>query len=119
MRWSLLRAEPRQQFFQLLGLNADFADRLAEFGLENSVMAIGDTYLEIVALSQDTAERLLKRRGGDGGYMVICQVDDIAPYRSHTEALKVRKVWDADLPDARRSTCTRGMLAGRSFPWMR
>jgi hypothetical protein len=97
-------AEPRQQFFQLLGLNADFADRgVAEFGLENSVMAIGDTYLEIVAPTQPgtTAERLLKRRGGDGGYMVICQVDDIALYRSHTEALKVRKVWDADLPDAK------------------
>lgn len=94
----------RQQFFDLLGLDDDFADKgVAEFGLENSVMAIGDTYLEIVAPTQPgtTAERLLARRGGDGGYMVICQVDDIAPYRTHTETLKVRKVWDADFPDAK------------------
>ncbi|MFN3239439.1 MAG: VOC family protein [Pseudomonadales bacterium] len=94
----------RRQFFQLLGLNSDFADHgVAEFGLENSVMAIGDSFLEIVAPKQPgtTAERLLERRGGDGGYMVICQVDDIVPYREHTDALKVRKVWDADLPDAK------------------
>ena len=94
----------RQQFFTLLGLTDDFADKgVAEFGLENSVMAIGDTYLEIVAPTQPgtTAERLLDRRGGDSGYMVICQVDDIQPFRAHTEQLKVRKVWDADLPDAK------------------
>lgn len=97
-------APARAQFFQLLGLADDFFDKgVAEFGLENSVMAIGDTFLEIVAPTVDgtTAGRLLERRGGDGGYMVICQVDDITPFRSHTESLKVRKVWDADLPDAK------------------
>lgn len=94
----------RGEFFKLLGLDDDFADTgVAEFGLENSVMAIGDTFLEIVAPKQPgtTAQRLLDRRGGDGGYMVICQVDDIGPYREHTDALKVRKVWDADLADAK------------------
>ena len=94
----------RSKFFELLGLDDDFADKgVGEFGLENSVMAIGDTYLEIVAPTQPgtTAERLLERRGGDGGYMVICQVDDIVPYREHTDELKVRKVWDADLSDAK------------------
>jgi hypothetical protein len=88
----------------LLGLTDDFADKgVAEFGLENSVMAIGDTYLEIVAPTQPntTAGRLLERRNGDGGYMVICQVDEIAPYRQHTDDLKVRKVWDADLEYAK------------------
>ncbi len=94
-------APARASFFKLLGLSEDFMDvGVAEFGLENSVMAVGDTFLEIVAPTQDgtTAGRLLERRGGDGGYMVICQVGDIASYREHTEHLNVRKVWNIDLP---------------------
>ena len=94
----------RAQFFQLLGLDADYADKgVAEFGLENSVMAIGDTFLEIVVPTQPgtTAGRLLERRGGDGGYMVLLQVDDLAPYHEHINALKVRKVWEADTPEVK------------------
>jgi hypothetical protein len=94
----------KARFFKLLGLSDDFADTgVAEFGLENSVMAIGDTFLEIVAPTGPgtTAGRLLERRGGDGGYMVILQVDELASYYQHTEALHVRKVWEVDLPDAK------------------
>lgn len=94
----------RAQFFTLLGLDDDFADTgVAEFGLENSVMAIGDTFLEIVAPTQPgtAAGRMLERRGGDGGYMVILQVEDIAPYHEHINQLKVRKVWEVDLPEAK------------------
>ena len=94
----------RSQFFTLLGLNGDYADQgVAEFGLENSVMAIGDTFLEIVVPTQPdtTAGRLLERRGGDGGYMVLFQVDDIAPYHEHINQLKVRKVWEVDLPEVK------------------
>jgi len=94
----------RSQFFTLLGIDDDFADQgVAEFGLENSVMAIGDTFLEIVVPTQPgtTAGRLLERRGGDGGYMVIFQVEDIAPYHEHINQLKVRKVWEVDLPEAK------------------
>lgn len=94
----------RSQFFKLLGLESDFADvGVGEFGLENSVMALGDTFLEIVAPTQPatTAGRLLERRGGDGGYMVLLQVGSIDEYREHTEALKVRKVWEVDLPEAK------------------
>ena len=40
----------REAFFAVLGLNADFNDPgVAKFGLENSVMALGDTFLEVVA----------------------------------------------------------------------
>jgi hypothetical protein len=43
----------RSQFFTLLGIDDDFADLgVSEFGLENSVMAIGDTFLEIVVPTQ-------------------------------------------------------------------
>lgn len=97
-------ASTRVQFLKLLGLEDDYADKgVAEFGLENSVMAIGDTFLEIVVPTQPgtTAGRLLERRGGDGGYMVILQVDELAPYHEHLNALKVRKVWEADLPEVK------------------
>lgn len=89
----------REDLFQLLGLNDDYADPgVGEFGLHNSVMAIGDTFLEVVAPTQTgtTAGRLLERRGGDGGYMVLVQTDDIEHVRAHTESLKVRKIWEFD-----------------------
>lgn len=94
----------RTRFFKLLGLTDDFVDKgVAEFGLENSVMAIGDTFLEIVAPTQPgtTAGRLLERRKGDGGYMVILQVDELSGFHEHVEALKIRKVWEVDLPEAK------------------
>ena len=39
-------APVRQDIFAVLGIDADFADNgVAEFGLENSVMTIGKTFL--------------------------------------------------------------------------
>jgi len=89
----------RQQFFSLLGLDDDFADEgVGFFGLDNSVMAIGDTFLEIVSPNQEgtTAGRLLERRQGDGGYMVLAQVEDIAEISDRVAELGIRKVWEAD-----------------------
>ena len=57
----------REELFQLLGLSEDYADPgVGEFGLENSVMTIGDTFLEVVSPTQTgtTAGRLLERRQG-------------------------------------------------------
>jgi hypothetical protein len=87
----------RQSLFAILGLDADFKDPgVGEFGIENSVMAIGDTFLEVVSpVEEDTAtERYIDRRGGDCGYMVIVQVDDIAAHRVHIDRLGVRTVWE-------------------------
>lgn len=92
----------RQQLFTLLGLDQDYKDPgVGEFGLENSVMAIGDTYLEVVAPIADgtTASRLLERRGGNGGYMILVQTDDIANDNARIEKLGVRKVWETSLDD--------------------
>ena len=97
-------APVRAQLLALLGLEQDFKDvQVAQFGLENSVMAIGDTYLEVVSPVQPdtTAGRLLKRRGGDGGYMVIMQTGDIAVEHARIKELGVRIVWQADLADAK------------------
>lgn len=86
----------------VLGLTVVFRDpSVAVFGLENAVMAVGDTFLEVVSpVREDTAAgRLLERRGGDGGYMVIVQTDDLAADRARLAALGVRVVFEAALDD--------------------
>lgn len=88
---------------EVLGLGAPFADPgVREFGLENAVFPVGDTFLEVVSPAREgtTAGRLLERRGGDGGYMVICQSQDAAADRARVDALGIRVVWSADLRDA-------------------
>lgn len=75
---------------------------VAVFGLENAVFPVGEDFLEIVAPTQaDTAAgRWLERQGGDGGYMVILQTDDLAPLRRRLEAHRVRVVWEIERPEA-------------------
>jgi hypothetical protein len=71
------------------------------FGLENAVLALGDTFLEVVSPVQPdtTAGRYLERRGGDGGYMAIFQVDDLEAARARVERLGIRVVWRSDHED--------------------
>ena len=97
-------APARDALMTLLGLADDYQDPgVGEFGLENSVMSIGDTFLEVVAPTQaeTSAGRLLQQRGGNGGYMVLFQVDDIELYREHTQALSIRKIWNIDQPNTK------------------
>ena len=87
----------------VLGLEVCFRDPgVAEFGLHNALMPIGSCFLEVVSPTRPgtTAGRLLDRRGGDGGYMVIVQTDDLARDRERVAALGVRIVWQIQLPDA-------------------
>lgn len=62
------------------------------FGLHNALLRVGTSFIEVVApLREGTAAgRHLQRRGGDGGYMVILDCGDLAPWRAHAEALGVR-----------------------------
>jgi hypothetical protein len=86
------------------GLSVCFRDPgVAEFGLHNALMAVGDQLLEVVSPVREgtTAGRLLDRRGGDGGYMVIFEVDDLDRRIAHVTARDVRVVWGIDLPDIR------------------
>ena len=66
-------------------------------------MTLGDTFLEVVCPTEEgtTACRLLQRRGGDGGYMVIVQVDDLSAEKDRLENTDVRIVWEADTGRAR------------------
>ncbi len=87
-----------------LGLGEPFADPGVEhFGLRNAVFALGDTFLEVVSPVRDgtTAGRLLDRRGGDCGYMLMFQVSDLEPARERAAAAGVREVFEVDLPGMR------------------
>ena len=86
----------------VLGLDYAYDDKaIAHYGLKNAVFPVGETFLEVVSPKQDgtTAGRLLDKRGGDGGYMVILQVRDIEEARARALAAGVRIVDQADRPD--------------------
>jgi hypothetical protein len=71
------------------------------FGLANTVFAVGDCFLEVVSPKEpDTAAgRYLARHGGDGGYMVMFDLEDLAGARERATGEGVRTVWQIDLPD--------------------
>jgi hypothetical protein len=75
---------------------------VAEFGLVNAVMPVGDTFLEVVSPVTPTASarRFLDRRG-DGGYMVMLQSARLDDDRRRLAELGVRVVWQMDLDDIR------------------
>lgn len=84
----------------ILGLDYAYDDPgVGKFGLKNAVFPVGETFLEVVSPNQagTTAGRLLEKRGGDGGYMVILQVPDIAEARARIAASNARVVEQADL----------------------
>src|SRR5579859_76877 len=85
----------------VLGLDYAYDDPgVGKYGLRNAVFPIGNTFLEVVSPKQEgtTAGRLLERRGGDGGYMVILQVDDLAAARAaiHAAGARIVDQWDGD-----------------------
>jgi hypothetical protein len=85
-----------------LNLEEPFRDPgVGAFGLSNTVFALGDCFIEIVSpVRADTAAgRYLARHGGDGGYMVIFDLQDAEGARSRAADLGVRTVWQIALPD--------------------
>ncbi len=89
----------------LLAVDVCFRDPgVAEFGLHNTLLLIGDQFLEIVSPIQPgtTAGRLLdKRRVDCAGYMAIYEVDDLDRREEALTQHGVRIVWRGDLPDIR------------------
>jgi hypothetical protein len=107
----------------VLGIAVAFRDPgVAVFGLHNAVMPVGDTFLEVVspAQAETTAGRYLERRGGDGGYMVLLQCDDLDADRAPAR-LGVRVV-ELDLGHSRLPARDVGRLSldaadPRSLAW--
>lgn len=83
-----------------LGLDLCYRDPgVATFGLANALFPIGDKLLEVVSPQRPntTAGRLLEKRKGDGGYMVILQVDDLEEMRRRFAATAARIVFEAKI----------------------
>tara|TARA_B110000438_G_scaffold301111_1_gene355161 strand:+ start:981 stop:1715 length:735 start_codon:yes stop_codon:yes gene_type:complete len=76
---------------------------IIHFGLENALLPIGNTFLEVISPVEEntTAGRFLDRRGGDGGYMVIVQVDDFNLSRKAVENAGIDVVFESEDPQAR------------------
>ncbi len=80
-------------FHERLGLEVAFRDPGVDlWGLENVVLPMGRTFIEILAPTREDTPggRHLERQGGDGGYMVILQTHDVGPWRARVEKLGVR-----------------------------
>ena len=108
---------------KLFGLEVAFNDPgVGHFGLENAVMPLGTDFLEVVSPIEEntTAERYLHKRGGDGGYMVIIQVDDFDRSKSLVNDYKIGIVWDTDLPEAKAIHLHPKQMGGAivSLDWM-
>jgi hypothetical protein len=91
---NLKKAE--DELCSILGIEVCHRDpNVAQYGLENFLLPIGSNFIEVVAPSMgDTAAgRYFERRKGDGGYMVITQVDSRAiqaEIRQRAEAKGIR-----------------------------
>ena len=92
-------AAARAEVTGVLGVDYAYDDPgVGKYGLCNAVFPVGTTFLEVVSPQAPgtTAERLLGKRGGDGGYMVILQVDDLVAARARVHAAGARVVDQID-----------------------
>jgi catechol 2,3-dioxygenase-like lactoylglutathione lyase family enzyme len=92
-------AAARADITAVLGLDYAYDDPgVGKYGLKNAVFPVGMTFLEVVSPKAPgtTAARLLEKRGGDGGYMVILQVDDLAEARARVRDAGARIVDQSD-----------------------
>ena len=91
-------AAAEQALVAALGVQLCFRDPgVGVFGLHNALFPVGDQFLEIVSPIEPntTAGRLLAKRGGDGGYMVLFQTDDLAGVEQRVGDAGIRIVFDA------------------------
>ena len=95
---------------------------VAHFGLENAVIPIGTDFLEVVSPVEEntTAGRYLNKRGGDGGYMIIIQVDKFEDSQKLVNDYNIKTVWETDLPKAKAMHLHPKQMGGAilSLDWM-
>ncbi len=94
-------AAAEREVERTLGVSLCYRDPgVATFGLHNALWPIGDKLLEVVSPTEPgtTAGRLLEKRGGEGGYMVILEVDDLDALRRRFHDVGARVVFEANAP---------------------
>lgn len=111
---------------RVLGLAPVFVDEaVGKYGLENTLLAVGTQFLEVVAPTRDgtAAGRYLDRRDGDGGYMVIAQSGSAAvqdTVRANAAAHGVRIATERDAGSYRMMQLHPGDMRAAFFsvPWV-
>jgi catechol 2,3-dioxygenase-like lactoylglutathione lyase family enzyme len=73
------------------------------FGAVNSLHGAGDTFVELLAEQDEGSPvgRHLARLQGDGGYMVIVQVDDLDHHLALAEQAGIRTIWQGSVEGVR------------------
>jgi hypothetical protein len=77
---------------------------VAEFGLHNALLNVGDQFIEVVSpiVENTAAGRLLDRRDATvTSYMVMFEVDDLDERMLALGDARVRTVWSGDYPSIR------------------
>jgi len=74
-----------------------------QFGLSNALMAFQETFIEVISPIQEgtTAGRLLEKKDGDCGYMVLFQTDQLAIPKKHLELSSVEIILDAQVEESK------------------
>lgn len=65
---------------------------LAQLGVENLIFAVGSDFIEVMFPTRDdgTTVAFMDRRGGDTGYMIVLQTDDVGHYEARARDEGVR-----------------------------
>jgi len=87
----------------LFDLEVAFNDpEIIHFGLENALLPVGRTFIEVISPIQEgtTAERFINRRKGDGGYMIIIQVDNFSESKNLVDKENISVVWESKYAEA-------------------
>ncbi len=77
---------------------------VAEFGLHNALLSVGDQFIEVVSpiTNGSAAGRLLDRREADvTAYMVMFEVDDLDARMAELAGASVRTAWSGDYASIR------------------
>lgn len=88
----------------ILGLDICYRDPgVGRYGLENALLPVDATLLEVVAPTQPgtPAGRFIERSGGHGGYMVILSCEDPGERGRHAASIGVRTAHVIDHPPYR------------------
>lgn len=85
-----------QSIVSTLGVAGVHRDPPNVFEMRNVVFAVGDTFLEVLQPTTDSAPSatFLSKRGGPGGYMLILQVADLDAARARVAEQGIRIVYD-------------------------
>lgn len=93
------RDELSRKICNIFDLKETFHDPgLINFGLENVLIPLNDTFFEIVMPVREntTAERFFDKRGGEGGYMIIVDVENFESENERVKKTDIEIVWNGE-----------------------